>query len=104
MAIRIEDVAGTDFSDVAGAERIGPVTPGEVLRESSWCRSVCRLVPWHASWACRRTASPQSWLATAALPPRRYLVWRAVRHIGEFAQSPDDARAGGSAAAHARAA
>jgi len=33
MAIRIEDVAGLDFSDVAGAERIGPVTPGEVLRE-----------------------------------------------------------------------
>lgn len=33
MAIRIEDVSGLDFSDVAGAERIGPVTPGEVLRE-----------------------------------------------------------------------
>jgi addiction module HigA family antidote len=33
MAIRIEDVAGMDFSDVAGTERIGPVTPGEVLRE-----------------------------------------------------------------------
>jgi antitoxin HigA-1 len=33
MAIRIEDVAGTDFSDVAGTERIGPVTPGDVLRE-----------------------------------------------------------------------
>lgn len=33
MAIRIEDVAGMDFSDVAGEERIGPVTPGEVLRE-----------------------------------------------------------------------
>jgi len=33
MAIRVEDVAGMDFSDVAGAERIGPVTPGDVLRE-----------------------------------------------------------------------
>jgi len=33
MTIRIEDVGGLDFSDVAGAERIGPVTPGEVLRE-----------------------------------------------------------------------
>ncbi len=33
MAIRTEDVAKMDFSDVAGAERIGPVTPGEVLRE-----------------------------------------------------------------------
>jgi addiction module HigA family antidote len=33
MAIRTEDVAGLDFSDVAGARRIGPVTPGEVLRE-----------------------------------------------------------------------
>jgi addiction module HigA family antidote len=33
MTIRIEDVAGMDFSDVAGPERIGPVTPGEVLRE-----------------------------------------------------------------------
>jgi len=33
MAIRTEDIAGLDFSDVAGAERIGPVTPGEVLRE-----------------------------------------------------------------------
>ena len=33
MAIHAEDVAGMDFSDVAGAERIGPVTPGEVLRE-----------------------------------------------------------------------
>jgi addiction module HigA family antidote len=33
MTIRIEDVAGMDFSDVAGEERIGPVTPGDVLRE-----------------------------------------------------------------------
>ena len=33
MAIRMEDVAGLDLSDVAGPERIGPVTPGEVLRE-----------------------------------------------------------------------
>lgn len=33
MTIRIEDVAGMDFSDVAGTERIGPVTPGNVLRE-----------------------------------------------------------------------
>src|ERR1700730_10942360 len=33
MAIRIEDVAGTDFSDLADNERIGPVTPGDVLRE-----------------------------------------------------------------------
>ena len=33
MAIRTEDVSGLDFSDVAGAERIGPVTPGEVLKE-----------------------------------------------------------------------
>jgi addiction module HigA family antidote len=33
MAIRTEDVAGLDFSDVAGTKRIGPVTPGEVLRE-----------------------------------------------------------------------
>src|ERR1700735_3449558 len=33
MAIRVEDVAGTDFSDVASTERIGPVTPGDVLRE-----------------------------------------------------------------------
>ena len=33
MAIRIEDVAGMDFSDVAGLGHIGPVTPGDVLRE-----------------------------------------------------------------------
>jgi antitoxin HigA-1 len=33
MSIRAEDVAGLDFSDVSGTERIGPVTPGEVLRE-----------------------------------------------------------------------
>jgi antitoxin HigA-1 len=33
MAIRIEDVAGTDFSDVATTEHIGPVTPGDVLRD-----------------------------------------------------------------------
>jgi addiction module HigA family antidote len=33
MAIRIEDVARLDFSDVAGTRRIGAVTPGEVLRE-----------------------------------------------------------------------
>ena len=33
MAIPIEDVAKTDFSDVAGRKRIGPVTPGDVLRE-----------------------------------------------------------------------
>jgi addiction module HigA family antidote len=33
MAIRTEDVAGMDFSDVAGPEHIGPVTPGAVLRE-----------------------------------------------------------------------
>ncbi len=33
MTIRTEDIAGLDFSDVAGVERIGPVTPGDVLRE-----------------------------------------------------------------------
>jgi addiction module HigA family antidote len=33
MAIRMEDIAGLDFSDVATAEPIGAVTPGEVLRE-----------------------------------------------------------------------
>jgi antitoxin HigA-1 len=33
MALRTEDISGLDFSDVAGPERIGPVTPGEVLRE-----------------------------------------------------------------------
>ena len=34
MAISTDDVvSGMDFSDVSGGERIGPVTPGEVLRE-----------------------------------------------------------------------
>ncbi len=33
MAIRMEDVAGMDFSEVATTGRVGPVTPGEVLRE-----------------------------------------------------------------------
>ncbi|HXT79365.1 MAG TPA: HigA family addiction module antitoxin [Acetobacteraceae bacterium] len=33
MTIRIEDVAGMDFSDVATPRRIGPVTPGDVLHE-----------------------------------------------------------------------
>ena len=33
MTIRTEDVDGMDFSDVAGPGRIGPVLPGDVLRE-----------------------------------------------------------------------
>jgi addiction module HigA family antidote len=33
MAIRMEDIAGLDFSDVATGARIGSVTPGAVLRE-----------------------------------------------------------------------
>jgi len=33
MAIGVEDLAGLDISDVATTEQIGPVTPGEVLRE-----------------------------------------------------------------------
>ena len=33
MAIRTEDLAKTDLSEVAGDTRIGPVTPGDVLRE-----------------------------------------------------------------------
>jgi antitoxin HigA-1 len=33
MSIRIEDVGRQDFSDVATSDRVGPVTPGEVLRE-----------------------------------------------------------------------
>jgi len=33
MSIRSEDVADLDFSDVAGTRHIGPVTPGDVLRE-----------------------------------------------------------------------
>ena len=33
MSIRAEDVPGLDLSDVSCAERIGPVVPGEVLRE-----------------------------------------------------------------------
>ncbi len=32
MSIRTEHAAELDLSDVAGGERIGPVTPGEVLR------------------------------------------------------------------------
>ncbi len=32
MTIRVADVTGMDFSDVAGTRRIGAVTPGEVLR------------------------------------------------------------------------
>jgi antitoxin HigA-1 len=32
VSIPAERVARLDFSDVASAERIGPVTPGEVLR------------------------------------------------------------------------
>jgi addiction module HigA family antidote len=32
VSIHTEDVAELDFSDVAGTERIGPVTPGQVLR------------------------------------------------------------------------
>jgi antitoxin HigA-1 len=33
VSISSDDVAGLDLSDVAGSERIGPVTPGEVLRD-----------------------------------------------------------------------
>lgn len=33
MAINADLAAGMDFSDVATGESIGPVTPGEVLRE-----------------------------------------------------------------------
>jgi antitoxin HigA-1 len=33
MAIRIEDVSRQDFSEVATDGRIGPVIPGDVLRE-----------------------------------------------------------------------
>jgi addiction module HigA family antidote len=33
VSIPADDVAGLDLSDVAGSERIGPVTPGEVLRD-----------------------------------------------------------------------
>jgi addiction module HigA family antidote len=33
MTIRMEDVSRTDFSDVTTGERIGPVMPGDVLRE-----------------------------------------------------------------------
>jgi addiction module HigA family antidote len=32
MAISIDSIAGIDFSDLAGPERIGPVSPGDVLR------------------------------------------------------------------------
>jgi len=33
MTIPTEIVSGLDLSDVAGTDRIGPVTPGEVLKE-----------------------------------------------------------------------
>jgi addiction module HigA family antidote len=33
MAIGVEELGGLDISDVATSETIGPVTPGEVLRE-----------------------------------------------------------------------
>ena len=33
MAIRIEDVPGVDFADVATRQHIGVVLPGDVLRE-----------------------------------------------------------------------
>jgi antitoxin HigA-1 len=33
VSVRAEDVTGLDLSDVATTERIGPVAPGEVLRQ-----------------------------------------------------------------------
>src|SRR6201998_4408104 len=33
VSVRAEDVPELDLSDIAGIERIGPVPPGEVLRE-----------------------------------------------------------------------
>jgi len=70
MAIRTEDVAGLYFSDVAGAKRIGPVTPGEVLREEFMLplglsgRALAREL------GVPPTASPRSWRAHVPFRPR----------------------------------
>jgi hypothetical protein len=74
MTIRTEDVAGMDFSDVAGPERIGPVTLGEVREDFMLplglsARALARAL------GGRRTASPPSWHATAVWPPGRRSCW-----------------------------
>jgi hypothetical protein len=73
--IRAEDVAQLDFSDVAGTEHIGPVTPGEVLREEFMVPIGLSHARWPARWACRQTGLPQSRRAVGALPPRPRSCW-----------------------------
>jgi hypothetical protein len=70
MAIRMEDVAGLDFSEVAGIERIGPVTPGEVLREEFMLPLGLSGRHWRANLVCPRTGSRKLWLVGAPSPPR----------------------------------
>ena len=101
MPIRIEDVTGMDFSDVAGTRRIGAVTPGEVLREEF-------MVPLGLSaCALARELGVPSNSITAILAGDRSVTaktaaGRTVRHRGRILDEPSgDARAGGGAEAHA---
>ena len=72
MVIRMEDIAGQDFSDVADGERIGPVTPGDVLREELMVPlSLPGCAPARER-AYRPSASPGSW--RVSVPSR--LKWR----------------------------
>jgi hypothetical protein len=49
MAINADLAAKMDFSEVSTGESIGPVTPGEVLREEF----MAQLIQWEFSRLCR---------------------------------------------------
>ena len=71
MGIRAEDVAGLDLSDVTGPERVGPVTPGEVVREEFMVPLGLSGRALAANSVCPRTALPRLSPVSAPSPPRR---------------------------------
>ena len=84
MSLRVEDIAGTDFSDVAGDDRIGPVTPGEVLREEF-------MVPFELSsdTLAREIDVPTKHITGIAAGARAILAETAVLLAGRFGTSAE---------------
>jgi hypothetical protein len=99
MATDVDFISEMDLSDVSTGERIGPVTPGEVLREEFMePRGLSgRALARELGVASNRVTDGRA----VDLGRDRDSAWQSVRHVSRvLAESPDDARSRGSPASH----
>ena len=82
MSIRMEDVAGMDFSDVAdvAAGKLAPIHPGEILREDFLLPLGISQYRLAKEIGVRRASLERSYKERAASLWIRHFAWRVLRN------------------------